>query len=57
MNATTTAEVLAYMISCIPIGHLGRADEVAALVAWLASDEASFSTGAVYDIRGGRATY
>jgi 3-oxoacyl-[acyl-carrier protein] reductase len=45
------------MISRIPMGRLGQAEEVAALVAWLASDEVSFSTGAVYDISGGRATY
>jgi 3-oxoacyl-[acyl-carrier protein] reductase len=57
MNATTTPEVLSYMISRIPMGRLGQAEEVAALVAWLASDEVSFSTGAVYDISGGRATY
>ena len=37
--------------------RIGRPDEVAALVAWLASDECSFSTGAVYDPSGGRATY
>lgn len=46
-----------YMISRIPMGRAGQADEVAALVSWLASDECSFSTGAVYDISGGRATY
>lgn len=57
MNATNTPEVLAYLTSLIPMGRLGRAEEVAALVAWLASDECSFSTGAVYDISGGRATY
>ena len=57
MNATTTAEALAYMVSRIPMGRLGRADEVAALVAWLASDEASFSTGAVYDTSGGSPSY
>jgi len=38
-----------------PIGRLGRPEEVAAMVAWLASDEPSFSTGAVFDISGGRA--
>jgi 3-oxoacyl-[acyl-carrier protein] reductase len=43
--------------SKIPMGRLGRPGEVAALVAWLASDECSFSTGAVYDLSGGRATY
>jgi len=57
MNATNTPEVLAHLSSLIPMGRLGRADEVAALVSWLASDEISFSTGAVYDISGGRATY
>jgi len=41
----------------IPMGRVGRPEEVAALVAWLASDECSFSTGAVYDLSGGRATY
>ena len=57
MNAGNTPEVLAYMLSRIPMGRIGQADEVAALVAWLVSDEVSFSTGAVYDISGGRATY
>ena len=41
----------------IPMGRVGAPAEVAALVAWLASDECSFSTGAVYDLSGGRATY
>ncbi len=40
-----------------PIGRLGRPEEVAAMVAWLASDEPSFSTGAVFDISGGRASH
>jgi len=57
MNATTSPEVLAHITSLIPIGRAGRWSEVAALVAWLTSDECSFSTGAVYDISGGRATY
>lgn len=57
MNATTAPEVLERLVSLIPMQRLGRAEELAALVAWLASDECSFSTGAVYDISGGRATY
>jgi 3-oxoacyl-[acyl-carrier protein] reductase len=57
MNATNTPEVLAHITSLIPMGRVGRAEEVAALVSWLSSDEVSFSTGAVYDISGGRATY
>jgi 3-oxoacyl-[acyl-carrier protein] reductase len=57
MNASNTPEMLAYMTSLIPMRRLGRADEVAELVGWLASDRCSFSTGAVYDISGGRATY
>jgi 2-dehydro-3-deoxy-L-rhamnonate dehydrogenase (NAD+) len=57
MNATNTPEVLAYMTSLIPMKRLGQPPELAALVSWLVSDEVSFSTGAVYDISGGRATY
>ena len=45
------------LVSKIPMGRVGRPEEVAALVAWLASDQCSFSTGAVYDLSGGRATY
>ena len=57
MNATTAPEVLERLVSMIPMQRLGRAEELAALVAWLTSEECSFSTGAVYDISGGRATY
>src|SRR5882724_4347452 len=46
-----------YMKSKIPMGRLGEAAENAALVCWLASDECSFSTGATFDISGGRTTY
>ena len=46
-----------YMLSKIPMGRVGQAEEVAAMIAWLSSDEVSFSTGAVFDISGGRATY
>jgi 3-oxoacyl-[acyl-carrier protein] reductase len=45
------------LLTKIPMGRVGTPEEVAALVAWLASDECSFSTGAVYDLSGGRATY
>jgi NAD(P)-dependent dehydrogenase (short-subunit alcohol dehydrogenase family) len=50
-------ETVDYLIAKIPMGRVGRPDEVAALVAWLVSDECTFSTGAVYDLSGGRATY
>ena len=57
MNASTAPEVLAHITNLIPMKRVGRAEEVAELVAWLTSDRVSFSTGAVYDISGGRATY
>ena len=46
-----------FMISKIPMGRTGTLDEAASLVCWLASEECSFSTGAVFDLSGGRATY
>jgi len=46
-----------YMLSKIPMGRFVQVEEIAALVAWLCSDECSFATGAVFDISGGRATY
>jgi NAD(P)-dependent dehydrogenase (short-subunit alcohol dehydrogenase family) len=52
-----TPEHIAYMRSRIPMGRFGQPTEIAALVAWLASEECSFSTGGVFDISGGRATY
>ncbi len=52
-----TPEFRAYVTAKIPVGRLGKAEEVAALVAWLTSEECSFSTGAVFDVSGGRATY
>jgi len=52
-----TPEFRAYVTAKIPMGRLGQAHEVAALVGWLASRECSFSTGAVFDASGGRATY
>jgi 3-oxoacyl-[acyl-carrier protein] reductase len=48
---------VAYMVERIPLGRMGSADEVAALAAWLSSEECSFSTGATFDISGGRAVY
>jgi len=53
----TTRRVLERLVSLIPMHRLGRPEELAALVSWLVSDECSFSSGAVYDISGGRATY
>ncbi|MDA1100402.1 MAG: SDR family NAD(P)-dependent oxidoreductase [Proteobacteria bacterium] len=52
-----TQEHVDYMLSRIPMGRLGRVDEAAALVAWLCSEDCSFSTGGVFDLSGGRATY
>ncbi len=46
-----------YMVSKIPLGRIGKPEEVAAVVNFLASDEASFVTGQCYDVSGGRATY
>jgi 2-dehydro-3-deoxy-L-rhamnonate dehydrogenase (NAD+) len=57
MNAATSPAALAHMTSLIPMKRVGRPEEVAELIAWLASDKVTFSTGAVYDISGGRATY
>ncbi len=57
MLAQLTQQHIEYMTSKIPMARMGRPAEVAALVAWLVSDECSFSTGAVFDISGGRATY
>ena len=52
-----TEQQIAYMLSKIPMGRFVLVDEIAALVAWLSSAECAFSTGAVFDISGGRATY
>jgi NAD(P)-dependent dehydrogenase (short-subunit alcohol dehydrogenase family) len=46
-----------YMLSKIPMGRFGTVDEIAALVTWIASEECSFSTGAVFGSTGGRSTY
>jgi 3-oxoacyl-[acyl-carrier protein] reductase len=52
-----TEEHVQYMLSKIPMNRFIKVEEVAALVTWLASTECSFSTGAVFDLSGGRATY
>jgi 3-oxoacyl-[acyl-carrier protein] reductase len=57
MNADTDPDVLAHITSLIPMKRVGQPEEAAALIAWLCSSEVSFSTGAVYDLSGGRATY
>ena len=57
MNANTSEETLKYMISRIPMGRLGEADEVAEMIAFAASSACSFTTGFCFDTSGGRATY
>ncbi|MBW9110430.1 SDR family oxidoreductase [Microbacterium trichothecenolyticum] len=57
MTDAVSPEVIERLKGLIPMGRIGQATEAAALVAWLASDECSFSTGAIYDLTGGRATY
>ena len=52
-----TPQHIAFMLSKIPMGRFGEPGEVAAMVAWLCSEECSFSTGAVFDLSGGRSTY
>jgi 3-oxoacyl-[acyl-carrier protein] reductase len=57
MVGTMSQEHIDYMVQRIPLGRLGRTEEVAGMIAWLASEEMSFSTGACFDISGGRAVY
>nr|WP_321411992.1 SDR family NAD(P)-dependent oxidoreductase [uncultured Allomuricauda sp.] len=57
MNDNTSPEQLDYMVSKIPMKRLGTVEEVAALSSYIVSDENSFTTGFIYDISGGRATY
>jgi 2-dehydro-3-deoxy-L-rhamnonate dehydrogenase (NAD+) len=52
-----TPEHIAFMLSKIPMGRFGNTDEVAAMVSWLCTEDCSFSTGAVFDLSGGRSTY
>ncbi|WP_332701894.1 SDR family NAD(P)-dependent oxidoreductase, partial [Devosia sp.] len=55
--AQMTQQHIDFMLSKIPMNRFGTPDEIASVVAWLCSEECSFSTGAVFDISGGRATY
>ncbi len=57
MFAQMTPEHIAFMLSKIPMGRFGAPEEVAAMVAWLCTEDCSFSTGAVFDLSGGRSTY
>ncbi|MEP4770624.1 MAG: SDR family NAD(P)-dependent oxidoreductase [Roseibium sp.] len=57
MLADVTKEQIGYMLSKIPMARMGTVDEISSLVSWLSSEECSYSTGAVYDLSGGRATY
>ena len=52
-----SSEHIAFMLSKIPMGRFGMPEEVAAMVAWLCTEDCSFSTGAVFDLSGGRSTY
>jgi 2-dehydro-3-deoxy-L-rhamnonate dehydrogenase (NAD+) len=52
-----TPEHIAFMLSKIPMGRFGTTEEVAAMVSWLCTEDCSFSTGAVFDLSGGRSTY
>jgi len=56
-NEHTAPEQLAYMVAKIPMGRLGTVEEVASIATWIVSKEASFNTGFIFDISGGRATY
>jgi 2-dehydro-3-deoxy-L-rhamnonate dehydrogenase (NAD+) len=57
MLRNMTTEARHFVLAKIPLGRAGRPDEVASMVAWLATEECSFTTGAAFDLTGGRATY
>lgn len=57
MLDTATPSQRAAMADAVPLGRLGRPEEVAEMIAWLVSERCSYSAGAVFDISGGRATY
>lgn len=57
MLQDVTEEQIDYMLAKIPMGRAGTVEEVAAMVGWMCSEDCSFTTGAVFDLSGGRATY
>jgi 3-oxoacyl-[acyl-carrier protein] reductase len=57
MNERTSPEQLHYLVERIPMKRLGTVDETASLACWIVSAEASFNTGFIFDLSGGRATY
>jgi NAD(P)-dependent dehydrogenase (short-subunit alcohol dehydrogenase family) len=57
MFAQMTQQHIDFMLSKIPLGRFGLTEEIAAMVAWLCTAECSFTTGGVFDLSGGRATY
>jgi 3-oxoacyl-[acyl-carrier protein] reductase len=57
MNANTAPEMLKYMTERIPMKRVGTVDEAAAIACWIVSPEASFNTGFIFDLSGGRATF
>jgi 3-oxoacyl-[acyl-carrier protein] reductase len=57
MTRPLSPEARQYVLSRVPMNRTGQPEEIAAMAAWLCSEECSFSTGAVYDVSGGRASY
>ena len=57
MATDQPAEIVDRMVSSVPLGRMGKPSEAAALICWLCSEDCSFSTGAVFDISGGRSVY
>ncbi len=57
MFSQMTQAHIDFMLSKIPVGRFGLVEEIAAMVCWLATEDCSFSTGAVFDLSGGRGTY
>ena len=57
MFAQMTQQHIDFMLSKIPMGRFGQVEEIAAMVSWLCTEDCSFSTGAVFDLSGGRAVY